>query len=284
MMFMAISSSVFAAAFKGNPAEKKLMSVEDAVKKNLVKAKIFGMGGHTGDVIKMKLKNNENYPVAFQMEAGRRLDSENNSEQDILVTKPVTLSLLSNETKTFDISGMCCQAHNASPDSGSSFSIGKMADTNLIMLAQYIHQNKWYKNSTAQSAVWVVSDGNQMESIGGNDSMSKKLQAYVSKLTGKEIPKYKIDYEKSNNGTAFYNHPAKISGTFEYETYTNGLVTFGIYDSQGHVVEMFFTDVPRDKGLYVFNYEFNTSNLPQGDYYARFRFDGQVRKEQKFTF
>ncbi|MBI4929693.1 MAG: hypothetical protein HY841_02945 [Bacteroidetes bacterium] len=284
MMFIAITQSVFAMAFADKLAENKIMSVENALKKNLVKAKIFGKGGHTGDVIKMKLKNNQNHPVAYSMEAGRRLDSENNSEQDILVTKAVTLALLPNETKIFDLYGMCCQAHNASPDSSSVFSIGEMADTNLVQLAKYIDLNKWYKNPIAQSAVWIVSDGNGMESIGGDDAVSKQLQKFVSNLTGKAIPKYKIDYEESNNGTAFYNHPAKISGTFEYEIYTNGLVTFGIYDAQGHVVEMFFTDVPRDKGFYLFNYEFKTSNLPQGDYYARLRFDGQVRKEQKFSF
>lgn len=281
-MMFAILISVFALAEK--LTESKLMSVENAIQKNLVNAKIFGKGGHTGDVIKMNLRNNQNHSVFYSVEAGRRLDSKNNSEQDMLVIKSATLALLPNETKTFDIYSMCCQAHKASPDSGSVFTIGKMADTNLVKLAKYIDQNKWYRNSTAQSAVWVVSDDNPIESIGGTDPVSKLLQKFVSKLTGKSIPKYKIDYEESNNGIAFYNHPAKISGSFEYETYTNGLVTFGIYDSQGHVVQMFFTDIPRDKGFYVFNYEFKTSDLPKGDYYARFRFDGQVRKEQKFSF
>ena len=98
------------------------------------------------------------------------------------------------------------------------------------------------------------------------------------------MPKYKIDYAQSNNGVAYYNHPAKISGTFEYDIFTNGIVSFGIYDAEGHVVEMFFNDIPRDKGHYLFNYEFKTSNLSQGNYFARLRLDGQVKKEQKFTF
>lgn len=283
MMLFAALLPAFARASAGAHAENSI-SIEEAVRKNLVNAKISGKGGHTGEVIRIKLKNNKSHPATYSMEAGRRLDSETNSEQDILVTKPVTMALLPNETKTFNVFGMCCQAHNASPDSGSVFSIGKMADTSLVKLATFIDQNKWYKNSIAQYAVWIVSDNNDMESIGGDDPVSKKLQLFVSKLTGKTIPKYKTEYEQRNNGTAFYSHPAKISGTFEYEIYTNGLVTFGIYDAQGHVVEMFFTEIPRDKGFYVFNYEFKTSDLPKGDYFARLRLDGQVKKEQKFSF
>ena len=284
MMFVAISQTVFATAFADKIVENKLMSVENAVKKNLVKVKIYGKGGHLGEVIKMKILNLQKFPVEYSIEAGRRLDSKDSSQQDILITKSATVKLLANETKSFNIFGMCCQAHNSSPDSGSVFRIGRMADSNLVSMARFIDKNNLQKNHIAQSAVWVVSDGTQMESIGGDDPLSKTIQQFVSKLTGKSLPKYKVEYIESDNGIAFYNHPTKISGTFEYETYTNGLVTFGIYDSKGHVIEMFFTDVPRDKGFYIFDYEFKTSNLPQGDYYARLRFEGQVKKEQKFTF
>lgn len=263
----------------------KSISIEEALQKRLVIAVIKGKGGHTGEVIRIKLKNLLNRPVSIDVEAGRRLDSENQGLQDILVNRSVTLALQPNQTKTFMISGMCCQAHNAGPDSNAVYSAGKMADSNLVKLARFIDANKWYKDNTAQSAVWVVSDNNPMEDIGGNDTVSKRLQRFVSKLTGKPIPKYKKEYAlNQGDGPVYSGVPAKIRGVFDYEIFSNGLVTFGIYDSKGQVVQMFFADKLRNKGSYVFNYEFNTSDLPKGDYYARFRFDGQVKKEQKFTF
>jgi hypothetical protein len=263
----------------------KSISIEDAIKKKLVSASIKGKGGHTGDVIRIKLKNLLNRTVSIDVEAGRRLDSEKQNLQDILVNRAAVLTLLPNQTKTFTISGMCCQAHNSGPDSSAVFSVGKMADTNLVRLARFIDENKWYGDGTAQRAVWIVSDNNAMEGIGGNDTISKRLQLFVSKLTGKPIPEYKIEYAGAQDcGAVFSGIAAKIKGDFEYEIYSNGLVTFGIYDSRGQVVQMFFTDKPRSKGSYVFSYEFNTSNLPKGEYFARFRFDGQVKKEKKFTF
>ena len=224
------------------------ISIEEAVKKGIVKVNVRGKGGHIGEVIKLKIRNLKKHPVSFSVEAGRRLDSNDSTKQDILITKAVTITLLADEEKTYSISGMCCQAHHSSPDTSSIFSIGKLADTNLVKMARFIDQNKWYNNSIAQSAVWILSDNNPMEDIGGEDAVSKKLQAFISKLTGRTMPKYKIDYAQSNNGVAYYNHPAKISGTFEYDIFTNGIVSFGIYDAEGHVVEMFFNDIPRDKG------------------------------------
>ena len=116
MMFIAISQTVFTTAFADKIEETKLMSVENAVKKNLVKVKIYGKGGHLGEVIKMKILNLQKFPVEYSIEAGRRLDSKDSSQQDILITKSATVKLLANETKSFNIFGMCCQAHNSSPD------------------------------------------------------------------------------------------------------------------------------------------------------------------------
>lgn len=257
--------------------------IETAMKKGLLSVKIFGKGGYLGDVIGMKIKNLQNHPVAFSVEAGRRLDSKDSVQQDILITKSVTMSLLANETQTVTISGMCCQAHNHSPMKDEVYRIGKMADSNLIKIARFIDENKWYDNYIAQNAVWIISDNERMENIGGEDEVSKKLQQFVSKLTGKPIPKYRINYE-SDTASAFSGRAEKISGTFEYDLFNYGTVTFGIYDKDGHAVQMFFNEVPKNVGHHVFNYEFKTSYLPKGNYYARLRLDGQVIKEEKFTF
>jgi len=261
----------------------KAISIGEAAKKGLVKLSVKGKGGHTGGVITLKIKNLKDEVVKLTVEAGRRLDSQDSAQQDILINKAELFTLMPKQEKSFDISGMCCQAHNSSPRKEEIFSIGKMADSNLIKLASFIDRNKWWDNYIAQSAVWIISDNERMENIGGNDSVSKKLQVFVSKLTGKPIPVYKIDYD-ADTSVAFSGKAGKISGTFEYDIYDYGLVAFGIYDAQGHVVKMFFTDVPKNQGHHTCNYSFETSYLPRGNYYARLRLNGQVKKEQKFTF
>ena len=269
--------------FSFNAFADKAISIGEATKKGWVKLLVKGKGGYTGDVISLKIKNLKDEVVKLTVEAGRRLDSQDSMQQDILVNKEAIFTLLPKQERTFDISGMCCQAHHASPSKDEVFSIGKMADSNLIKIACFIDRNKWWDNYIAQSAVWVISDNERMENIGGNDSVSKKLQVFVSKLTGKPIPIYKIDYEPDTS-VAFSGKPGKISGTFEYDIYDYGLVAFGIYDEQGHAVKVFFNGVPKNAGHHTCNYSFETSYLPPGNYYARLRLDGQIKKEQKFTF
>ncbi|MGZ4118939.1 MAG: hypothetical protein ACXVPY_15730, partial [Bacteroidia bacterium] len=88
-------------------------SIEEAAKKGMIKLSIKGKGGYTGDVIAMKIQNLTNKIIDLKLEAGRRLDSKKENEQDILVTQPQEFVLNANQNKTINIFGMCCQAHNS---------------------------------------------------------------------------------------------------------------------------------------------------------------------------
>src|ERR1043165_5882260 len=106
-----------------------IMSVEDAAKKGLIKLSIKGKGGYTGDVIEMKVQNLTGSTIALKVEAGRRLDSKNNDEQDILVTKEQEFFVNAGQPKTVNLSGMCCQAHNSAPSVKSFYTVGSLADS-----------------------------------------------------------------------------------------------------------------------------------------------------------
>jgi len=260
------------------------ISVEEALKKGFVKMHIAGSGGHTGSVIRMKIDNLTARPLELKVEAGRRIDSKDSTEQDLLITKTELFTLGPRQSKKLKLNGMCCQAHHSSPDSGDGFLVGKMADSNLIKLASYIDKNHWYTESSAQEAVWVLSDNNPMESISGDDATGKALQQFVSKLTGRALPKYAIRYKETDGTTAFSNKALEISGMFEYDLFSNGVVTFGIYDKDNKLVEIFFAERLQNKGHYSFKYSYSATGLPSGSYYAKLRVDGQLRKEMKFEF
>ncbi|MCE9540350.1 MAG: hypothetical protein K8R85_14210, partial [Bacteroidetes bacterium] len=175
-------------------------SIEEAAKKGLIKLSLKAKGGYTGDVIEMKIKNLTNKKLDLKMEAGRILDSKKNNEQDLLVTKSEDFFVSANQLKTINVFGMCCQAHNGSPQSNSDYDIGKLADSNLIKLACYIDKNNYYSNYTAQQAVWTLSDNNSLASIsGGEKEVVTGLRNFVSKLTGRVIPPYDITYNRESD-------------------------------------------------------------------------------------
>ncbi len=258
---------------------KNVISLEEASKKGLIKLTIKSKGGFTGKVIEMKIKNISNRILNFKLEDGRRLDSKNEKEQDILVTKQEEFSSSPGQLKTIDVYGMCCQAHNGCPAENSTYSIGKMADSNLIKLAQYIDSNKYYNLFTAQDAVWAVSDNYSLGGITNSDTDAGGLQKYVSKITGKPIPSYNVDYEREVSGRA-----KQIEGTFDYSLATNAHVTIAIYNSGGKLVQLLFENIGHPKGDYQLYYTFRTRNLQQGTYYARLNLDGITNKEMKIEF
>ncbi|MGZ4060710.1 MAG: hypothetical protein ACXVPU_16880 [Bacteroidia bacterium] len=259
-------------------------SIEEAAKKGMIKLSIKGKGGYTGDVIAMKIQNLTNKIIDLKLEAGRRLDSKKENEQDILVTQPQEFVLNANQNKTINIFGMCCQAHNSAPQPKSDYSVGKLADSNLIKLATFIDKNKYYTNYSAQQSVWVLSDNNSIASIcSGDKETVTSLRKFVSKLTGKIIPPYDITYKEGIDGSAM-GRAIKIEGVFEYSLPMSCHSTMGIYDEAGRLIQMIFKDLQSDRGEYKLFYTFRTKDIPPGTYYARVDADGMLQKQIKIEF
>lgn len=261
-----------------------VLSIEEAAKKGLVKLSIKGTGGYTGNIIEMKVQNLTSKKLDLKVEAGRRLDSKKDDEQDILVTQAQEFFVNAGQQKTLNIFGMCCQAHNNSPVNKSVYSIGKLADSSLIKLALFIDKNKYYTNYSAQQSVWVVSDDNSIGSINDDDKEIKNdLRNFVSKLTGKVIPPYDINYQRGADGSAI-GRASSIEGIFEYSLPAACHASMAIYNERGEVVQVIFENLQSDRGNYNHYYTFRTRGLPEGTYYARVNADGMLQKQIKIEF
>ncbi|MBL0329874.1 MAG: hypothetical protein IPP64_10775 [Bacteroidetes bacterium] len=261
-----------------------VLSVEEAAKKGFVKLFIKSKGGYTGEVIEMKIQNLTSQKLDLRVEAGRRLDSKEQKEQDILVTKEQEFFVNANQTKSINIFGMCCQAHNNAPTVKHDYLIGKLADSSLIKLAMFIDKNKYYSNYSAQQAVWVVSDDNSIGSIDdGDKEVKNNLRTFVSKLTGKTIPPYDVKYQSGNDGSAM-GRAVSIEGVFDYSLPIACHSTMAIYNERGEVVQLIFENLQSDRGQYKHYYTFRIKDLPQGTYYARVNADGMLQKEMKIVF
>jgi len=259
-------------------------SIEDAAKKGLIKLSIKGKGGYIGDVIEMRIQNLTSKKLDLSLEAGRVLDSKKNCEQDILVTQTQSFSVTANQQKILNVWGMGCQAHNAVPQNNSDYTVGKLADSTLIKLANYIDENKKYTSYTAQQAVWTISDNNSLASISGGDKLEvTNFRKFISKMTGRTIPSYDITYVQENDNNVI-GRVSKVEGTFDYTVPVNGKVTIGIYDSNGRLVQLLFQDVPHTKGKCKLHYTFKTQDLTPGAYYAKMNMNGKVEQEMEIEF
>lgn len=256
------------------------VSIKDALDKGLVSVGVRGLGGHAGECLEMNIQNLSGEDLILSLEAGRAMISEDTIMQDILVTKQYDFLLSKTEKAKLNILGMCMKALRHSPSKDSRFRVGKMADSLLVQLAKFIDKSN-YRNTASQNAVWVLSDGNPLESIyfTGNDAQGKILMELMHKLTKKPIPWYSLEYAK-DSVVLFTGKAEALHGYYEYFVPNNSIVTIGIYKEDGHLQTVLFSRQPHSPGRHDYPFILDVSTWKKGNYFLRLYIDDQIREKR----
>ena len=173
-------------------AKRNRVTLESALKKNLVKTCLQSKGGHSGFCVNMNIKNTSPDSLEVLIEAGRKLNSIDPTEQDLLVVKEERVALNRGEDKTVTLKSYCCQMSNHSPKPGSSYDLRAVWDTNLVKVARYLN-NSNYNSSEEQEAVWAISEGRSAASVTGkDDSTTLQLRRFIASVKGEVLPWYTV--------------------------------------------------------------------------------------------
>jgi len=270
VLTIALASSAF--------AKKDTVSIEKAFNNKLIKLDIKGKGGYQGPCIAMQIKSQNNDSMVLYIEAGRRLDSKDSTQQDILVVQDLFVSLASGQEKTVDVTGYCCQAHNGAPMAKSIFFVGLLADKNLYDLGRYLNKAK-LSSGSIQNAVWCISDNNELSSVTDDGSEEVgKLRKFLAKLKNIEMPWYNIFYKKEK-GMLFSGMPEKVTGNIDYYISDFSQVIVNIRDIKGNIVKSFPVGNTVERGNHTFNLNWDASQMPKGMYYIFVYENGRKLKE-----
>lgn len=267
-------------------AEEKTISIEKAINEGIVTAKFSGAGGHSGDVIDLELKSLIPVDTLIRIEAGRRLTSEDTVLQDILIVKELELYLAANEVKRLKLFGFCCQASNGGPKRGSGFKVGFMEDSSFIYLARYLAKSTLPLN-VMQSAIWVLSDDNPINSIHNDNEKDKEkmkgLFQLLASLKGIEYvyPWYTLKY-KTDTTRVFSGRPNRMFAEIEYNLNHQSNVDLFIKDANDLLVKKLFMNRPHHRGEYNYRFTLDVANMPKGKYYLRLYADNQLKMLKVF--
>ena len=220
-------------------AKHHKLNLQKAIDQKLVKTKVLGLGGYQGYCISMDLKNLTKDSVIILVEAGRRLNSEDDKYQDILIVKEELITLRNFEEKKFKIKGYCCQASNSCPPINAKYDANKLADTNLVILARFLNAGK-FNSDVEQQSIWAISDKKLTANISSlNDSLLYPLRKLVADIKGEILPWYSIisgTYVYSNG--VISNFPVWLKGKLNYSSEKDDYVTLIILDTKGQQVCM----------------------------------------------
>lgn len=215
-------------------ANHQKMKLQKALDLKMVKAQVQSLGGYQGFCIKMELKNLGLDSLIIIVEAGRRLNSIDEKNQDILITKEEIIALRKLENKSFDVKGYCCQASNHSPSSGAKYDVNKMADEKLVLVAQYLNFNKLEAN-TEQQAIWAISDNKSTANVASmNDSLLLPLKQLVANLKGEKLPWYSVITKTFLFASGrMETYPQYLRGKIKYSNNEENYVSLYVYNEKG---------------------------------------------------
>ncbi|MEN8121741.1 MAG: hypothetical protein ABFS35_15425 [Bacteroidota bacterium] len=271
---------------ENNLSEEKSISIEKAIHEGIISAKFQGTGTYSGDAINLELKSLIPVDTIIKIEAGRRLTSDDTLLQDILIVKEIELFLAAKEIKKLKLFGFCCQAHNGAPKSDSGFKVGFMEDSSFIYLSHFLAQSNLPLN-VMQSAIWVLSDDNPLNSIHNDNEKDKEkmkgLFQLLANLKGVdyEYPWYTLKY-KTDTTRVFSGKPNRMFAEIEYNLNHQSNVDLFIKDANDLLVKKLFMNRPHHRGEFNYRFTLDVANMPKGKYYLRLYADNQLKLVKVF--
>lgn len=260
-------------------AKMDTVTLGNAFAAKRIKLEIKGVGGYQGRCIKMKIENTQPVKMIIIVEAGRRLDSKDSTEQDILIIKDTMVILSAHQEKTFNATGYCCQAHNRAPKPKSSFTIGNLATGPLYNLARYMNDTP-LPSQVIQNAIWVISDNINPAIIKDDGSSAMQgLRKFISFEKKVKFTWYNISY-KNVGDKVFSGIPDKITGIIDYHISAYSQVCLVIKGQSGNIVERFDLGKAIGSGDYACNLNWNIYKLPNQRYtLIIYQNDEEIKRE-----
>lgn len=169
-------------------------SIQELHQLGLIAVNVESVGGYQGECIHVIVRNRSTDSVHAWIEAGRKFNSLNDAEQDILVVKSRRFSLAGQATDTLPVTGYCCQSSKHSPEKKSAFGLGVLAPASWLILVNLIDQFD-FQPAAIQHAIWVLSDQHDIRSIPAfsNPEMDQ-LRHTVARILDVELPWYSFTY------------------------------------------------------------------------------------------
>lgn len=215
-------------------AKQQRMNLQKAIDLKLVNAKALSLGGYQDYCMKLHLKNLINDSLVITVEAGRRFNSLDEKDQDILITREEIIVLKKLEDKWVPVKGYCCQANNHSPSANSKYDVNKLADSNLVMLARFMNTRN-FDGHVTQQAIWAISDGRPTAQITSkNDTLVLPLRELVAGIKGEPLPWYTIISKTMVYPSgAMETFPLWLKGKLNYTNDKECYTTLHVLNSKG---------------------------------------------------
>lgn len=229
------------------------INLEDALKQKVVSLEAIGKGGYIGEKITLTLTSLSAQAQEITLKPGTIFFCKDTLAQSLMVVEEYLIALVPGERKSLNILTMCIEQQEYSPYANTGFSFFGTAKASLAELASWIAE-KNYHNSTAQAAVWAISDNYPLSNIYGEDTaMVNSLAKIASKHTG-------MPYIPTKNPRKHYIQSLKTEMIYHFAK--DSKVSLSSYDSRGVKIKDYYKNRTILTGLYLARLGVNRVSQP----------------------
>lgn len=151
---------------------------------------IFSNLGEEG--LEVTVKNKTEKTLHLSIASGTTFISINPEEQNLLLIEENLLVLDPKQTKTVSVTNYCINRYRSAPSEDAQFKLAKTGNANLLKLIEYV-KGKSYDVDNLQSAVWTITDHEDVAYLYDGTKEEKELRDFIAKLVGVNNPWYTRD-------------------------------------------------------------------------------------------
>ncbi len=257
--------------------------LKEALAQKLVSIQVEGKGGHQGEALHIVCKNLHGQYLRLRIPQGQLMEPSDTTEQTLVVAEEMLVSVMTKTPAEALLKTFCTQAGDKSPSSGSKFAVGALAPAMVCSLLKFITEKGKTESSEAQTAVWCLTSGGSLGSIGDSE-----LTKFVADQLGKEVPGYRIRHsvvEIVPGRPAELGKALVIEGNFRYYLEKDERTIMVLLDGTGKLIKQVSKEEIMKAGEHRSSLRLEVYNLNPGKYVLRMQTKaGKVIKDTEIEF
>lgn len=231
------------------------ITLDTAINKGLIYCEFNGAGGFSGKTVVIKMNNKKNGALTISIPAGTLFYPKDPGQQTLITVEEQFVSLAPGEKKSETVFAYCSEHNDRSPNSSSTFTLGKNSKPKFDSLFMFIKPFK-VPQKDHQAMVWAISDNSPVSAVSGNTPSMKRLRKFLFALTGQEEEDFTSDFILSVDENGYIVKTLyQIKGELELSSDKNRFLYQEVYLPDGKMKyrsNMAF-EIPEGKSSYSFN-------------------------------
>ena len=250
----------------------KTATLQEALQKKWVSTTITMQPNEAADGrnLRISIQNLTKGELIVTIPIGFVFQETDSTVQDFIHLENKELGLAALASKYSFMKTMCIRASRRSPHNGDAFLATTLASSQLLALTAFAFEKKLYNSNGMQSALWAVSDNEELSGIG-----HPELLKFVAQLLNKPMPDYTVNYnflDEAGATAATSLEPLAIKGIFQYALPTDLQVKLDLVDTARVSVLKNFEMVEvmsQKKGRHRFTFELELKGVARGTYFVK---------------